>query len=183
MVHVVGLERTVETETYPSLGVACDPSLVFTSPSPTSASSSQAQAIRTYASSLSTIVGGLPVPPFGGQPPSSSYWVAGPASFCAARVEVTNLTGHDLTLSSANVILMGAPIANTYKYHLLDVCNLNLPGAAGVCGYNSQSPSAAYIAQINLGAGSAGTVFPGQIVRGAKFGPQFLAPSLCAQGW
>jgi hypothetical protein len=178
--HVVGLDAaSTPNAPLPTLGIACTPAMVFASPSPTALTAADVIHTRDYLQRVPETSTGYPFPSSSLPPPGTLRWVAN-GTECVARLEITNNTGQDLILVSAGVRLLGVPVANTYRYALVDVCSVR---TSALCAYPSMAPDSVYTAQMTLAPGGAGADVSGPItvaqewVDPALYPPTFLLPS------
>jgi hypothetical protein len=169
--HIVGLDRTSPHDSYPTLGAACAPSLVFTAPQPSSASPATVQAMRAYLSSLAFTHSGYPAPSANERLPSGLRWVQGGQDGCFARFEVTNRTANPVTLTGVKLRLLSAATTNPYSYHLLEVCSLQAPNYGVACGSPSNGPDNYYSSEVMLGTGGAGAEYAGEITQDYNANP------------
>jgi hypothetical protein len=184
--HLIGADNTVSLQNapilYPTLGVACDPLLVFTTAAPQNLSSTEVASVRGYLQGLPAAAGGNFVPSPSPRPPASLRWVAGSRN-CRVRLEVSNVTtqnnqsGRDISIVGLDLRVAAAPVPNTYAYRdpLVDVCSAGYE--AGPCTFAGSGPDMVYIGTATLSASSgAGTTSAVQLAVSSEADPTQYPP-------
>lgn len=169
--HLIGLDYDFSPPApMPTLGATCGSLLVFTSANPPSISGDSAKQMRSYLMALPS-GNGIPYPSPASAPPPGMNWIPA-GSTCHLRLEISNVSGQggqagrDMTINGLDLRLATSPLPvshATTTYSLVDTCSV----VSGViCGYPSAAPDDVYVATIQLGAGDAGTTFPGTVTVG-----------------
>jgi hypothetical protein len=181
-IQLFGLDQAEQP--YLAVGISCTPSLVLRDPAATY-SASDLQAIHTYLNSVGQDNAGFPIPD--SNAPPTLRWVSGnrPAhdggQRCLASLQVTNAGTQPVQITQAGVVLASSPTSNSYQYALLDACTIS-PTFGDCTGGPAQTGECAYMATVQLAAGSSSTSYSAPITTNSQNDPKCPLPLLLQPG-